>query len=58
MYKKAGYVDVLNACAKVSMLRAIDEVKALPGYSQSGEVIYSCPTFAFVSIILIFMNSG
>ncbi|XP_064382205.1 uncharacterized protein LOC135331087 [Halichondria panicea] len=37
MYKKGGYLDVVNACAKASMLRAIDEVKALPGYSQDGE---------------------
>ncbi len=35
---------------KVSMVKAIDEVKALLGYSQSGEVIYSCTTFAVVSI--------
>ena len=27
------YIDILSYCAKVSMLRAIDETKALPGYS-------------------------
>ncbi len=44
-YKTYSKGDVVNACAKVSMLRAIvraiDEVKALPGYSQDGEVINS-----------------
>ncbi len=38
VYKKGGYLDVVNACANVSMLKAIDEVKALPSYSQGGEV--------------------
>ena len=32
VYKNTGYMDILNYCAKVSMLKAIDKVKALPGY--------------------------
>ncbi len=38
VYNKGGYLDTVDACAKLSMLKAIEEVKATPHYSTSGEV--------------------
>lgn len=58
VYKKGGYLDVVNACAKASMLRAIDEVKALPGYSQDGEVMNSYVLVLFLFFSNDFINSG
>ena len=38
MYKTRNYVEVVNFCAELSMTRAIDDIKQLPGYSEHGEV--------------------
>ena len=38
MYKNGGYLEVVDACAKLLMMRAVAEVKALPNYPTSGEV--------------------
>ena len=41
VYKKNGYLDEVNTCAKLSM-KAVAEVKALPEYATSGEVSHTC----------------
>ena len=33
-----NYVEVVNSCAELSMTRAIDDIKQLPGYLERGEV--------------------
>ena len=38
VYKSGGYLEAVNTCAKLSMMKAITEVKALPNYAASGEV--------------------
>ncbi len=38
VYNKGGYLDTVDACAKASMLKAVEEVKATPNYSTNGEV--------------------
>ena len=38
VYKSGGYLEAVNTCAKLSMMKAITEVKALPHYAASGEV--------------------
>ena len=40
------------------MLRAIDEMKALPGYSQDGEVMNSYVLVLFLFFSNDFINSG
>ena len=50
MYNDLKYVDVVKHCAQLSMVRVADEIKALPTYSQNGEVsvyvnIYSVYNF-------------
>ena len=40
VYDKGQYLDVANTCAKLSMMKAIAEVKALPHYTIMGEVMY------------------
>lgn len=37
VYKKGGYLENVNTCAKLSMMKAAAEVKALPNYAASGE---------------------
>ncbi len=56
VYNTRGYLDNVDNCAKLSMLSAIDEVKALPDYMQSGEVINCNVCFCFKR--LYFINSG
>ena len=41
MYDKVGYLQIVDTCAKMSMKKAIDEVKAQPDYVTKGEVQYS-----------------
>ena len=48
MYKKRGYLEAVNTCAKLSMMKAAAEVKALPQYAASGEV--RIPTYNFISV--------
>ena len=38
VYESGGYLEAVNTCAKLSMMKAITEVKALPHYAASGEV--------------------
>ena len=38
VYKSGRYLEAVNTCAKLSMMKAITEVKALPHYAASGEV--------------------
>ena len=33
-----GYLQVVEKCARHSMVKAAEEVKALPSYTQDGEV--------------------
>ncbi len=37
VYTSKGYIDVVAGCADVSMARAVDDVKAIAGYEESGE---------------------
>ena len=38
MYYGSGYINVVGRMAEESMNGAVDEVKALPGYAENGEV--------------------
>ena len=38
VYKSGGYLEAVDTCTKLSMARAVSEVKAGPEYSTSGEV--------------------
>ena len=35
VYKKGGYLEAVNTCAKLSMMKAVTEVKVLPNYAAS-----------------------
>ncbi len=51
VYIKAGYLDTVNSCGKLSMLKATNDMKALPDYSTNGEVphhiIYNNGSYSF-----------
>ena len=51
MYKKRGYLEAVNTCAKLSMMKAAAEVKALPQYAASGEV--RIPMYNFIMCMLL-----
>ncbi len=53
VYNTRGYLDNVDDCDKLSMLSAIDEVKALPDYMQSGEVI-NCNVFLVLFQAIVF----
>ena len=38
VYKEGGYVQIVEDCAKESMVAASQEVKALQQYARNGEV--------------------
>ena len=38
VYRDGGYLQVVEECARQSMAKAAEEVKALPNYAQDGEV--------------------
>ena len=38
VYRDGGYIQVVEDCARESMAKAAEEVKALPHYAQDGEV--------------------
>ena len=38
VYRDGGYIQVVEDCARESMAKAVEEVKALPYYAQDGEV--------------------
>ena len=38
VYDKVGYLQTVDTCAKMSMKKAIDEVKVQPDYATEGEV--------------------
>ena len=38
VYKKGGYLESVNTCAKLSMMKAAAEVKAMLNYAASGKV--------------------
>ena len=38
VYNNGGYLEAVNTCAKLSMMKAVTEVKALPNYAASGEI--------------------
>ena len=45
VYKNSGYLEAVNTCAKLLMVKVATEVKALPNYAASGEVcIHFCIT--------------
>ena len=52
VYKKEGYLAVVNKCAKASMQKAVAEVKALPDYKKNGEVCVH--SLGMLSVCLIF----
>ena len=57
-YKKCGYLEAVNTCTKLSMIKAAAEVKALPQYAASGEVCIPMYNFKYVyAVILIFLSS-
>ena len=29
------YIDMINSCADVSMIKAVEDVKSIPGYEES-----------------------
>ena len=37
LLQKGGYFEIVNTYAKLSMMKAAAEVKALPNYAASGE---------------------
>jgi hypothetical protein len=39
VYKSSKYIEVIKLCTESTFVKAIDEVKALPNYSQDGEVM-------------------
>ena len=46
VYYGSGYIDVVRGLAEDSMNAAVEEIKALPGYAENGEVtIISYPPF-------------
>ena len=45
VYNQRGYLDIVNLCGRLSMMKAITEVKALPNYSSDGEVFFSFLVF-------------
>ena len=38
VYRDGGYLQVVEECVRQSMAKAAEEVKALPNYTQDGEV--------------------
>lgn len=38
VYYKGEYLETVNRCGKLSMMKAVSDVKALPSYSTDGEV--------------------
>ena len=38
VYRDGGFIQVVEDCARESMAKAAEEVKALPHYAQDGEV--------------------
>ena len=38
VYRDGGYIQVVEDCARESIAKAVDEVKALPHYAQDYEV--------------------
>lgn len=57
VYNSGGYLDLVNVCAKLSMSKAITEVKALPGYSTDGEWVITdaCDTSKRVCVYWSFV---
>ena len=45
VYKKQQYIDVVKACATLSMEAAVEEVKKLSSYAKDGEVCLVCVVF-------------
>ena len=60
VYKSGGYLEAVNTCAKLSMMEAITEVKALPNYAASGEVRMCTflPCYKLMINHVVSLNSG
>ena len=52
-----GYLQVVEECARQSMAKAAEEVKALPNYAQDGEVEL-CMYISYYGKYKFFLLSG
>ena len=41
VYSSKGYIDIVKQCYLLSMARAVEEIKKLPDYDTTGEVMLS-----------------
>ena len=37
VFTSKRYIDVIISCADVSMMKAVEDVKGIPGYEENGE---------------------
>ena len=58
MYKKQQYIDVVKACATLSMEAAVEEVKKLSSYAKGDEVCLVYVVFCSNHISLVLWCSG
>ena len=58
VYRSLRYRDVVQEAAEVSMNLAVNEVKELPNYPQSGEVQGQINMCAYVMCIVADCSSG
>ena len=42
VYKSLKYIKVVKYCTDLAFTKAVYQVKALPDYSQAGEVCHKC----------------
>ena len=57
VYRDGGYLQVVKECARQSMAKAAEEVKALPNYAQDGEVEL-CMYISYYGEYKFFLLSG
>ena len=57
VYRDGGYLQVVEECARQSMAKAAEEVKALPNYAQDGEVEL-CMYISYYGKYKFFLLSG
>lgn len=54
VYKQCGYVGIVKRAAEQSMQAAVEEVKSLPIYDSSGEVIVHMHNYLVFSGVFCF----
>ena len=57
-YNQTGYLDIVNLCGRILMMKAIAEVKALPKYRSDGEVFFIFNFSPQCLVIVLCMYSG